>query len=579
MHIPDGFINGATSAGFGVASAAGVTAAVKRSARVLDERQIPLAGLTAAFVFAAQMFNFPVVSGMSGHLLGGVLAAVLVGPWAGMAVVAVVLVVQALFFADGGLSAIGLNVFNVAILGAGVGYVLYRGVMAALPRRPGSVVVATGVAAGLSVPLAAAGFVAQFSLGGAAEVSLSAVLVAMLGTHALIGIGEGVLSAMVVGAVMATRPDLVHGAHGWSTADRPARTSLRTVLTTGAIVAVVFAAVVSQFASQNPDGLEFVARSEGFADTATPSAAPAGPLADYGSGLTGTDTVDTAIAGLVGIILTMGIGYGLFRMVRRGERGTPHGASGGHLHALYYHGSSSIHRLPAHLKIVGALGFVIAVVATPREAFWAFGVYAAVLAAITAAARLPPGFVASRLVVEAPFVLVALLLPFFAGGDRVTVGGMDLSLPGLWTMWNILVKATLGLWTSIVLGATTTVPELLGGLGRLRVSRVLTAIAGFMLRYIDLVLGQLGRMRRAMESRAYRPRSLADTRPIASGVGALFVRSYERGERIHLAMASRGYSGTMPAASARASSRLAVLAIATLTLGVWAVAITAWGLR
>ncbi len=579
MHIPDGFINGATSAGFGVAAAGGVTAAVKRSARVLDERQVPLAGLTAAFVFAAQMFNFPVMPGMSGHLLGGVLAGVLVGPWAGMAVVAVVLVVQALFFADGGLSAIGLNVFNVAILGAGVGYVLYRGVLSALPKRPGSVVVATGVAAGLSVPLAAAGFVAQFSLGGAAEVSLSAVLVAMLGTHALIGIGEGVLSAMVVGAVMATRPDLVHGARGRSAVAGAARASVRAVLTTGALVAVVFAIVVSQFASQNPDGLEFVARSEGFADTATPSSAPAGPLAGYGSELTGTDTVDTAIAGLVGIILTMGIGYGLFRLARRGERGTPHGASGGHLHALYRHGSSPIHRLPAQLKIVSALGFVVAVVATPREAFWAFGVYAAVLVAIAAAARLTPRFVASRLVVEVPFVLVALLLPFFAGGDSVIIGGIALSVPGLWTMWNILVKATLGLWISIVLGATTTVPELLGGLGRLRVPSVLTAIAGFMLRYIDLVLGQFGRMRRAMESRAYRPRTLADTRPIASGVGSLFVRSYERGERVHLAMASRGYAGSMPAAVTRASSRRVSWAIAAGILAVWAVAAAAWGLR
>ncbi len=146
-------------------------------------------------------------------------------------------------------------------------------------------------------------------------------------------------------------------------------------------------------------------------------------------------------------------------------------------------------------------------------------------------------------------------------------------------MWNIVAKATLGLWTSIVLGATTTVPELLGGLDRLRVPRVVTAIAGFMLRYVDVVLGQLGRMRRAMESRAYRPRSLADTRPIASGVGALFVRSFERGERVHLAMASRGYTGTMPAAPTRASTPVAGWVLAASLIAVWAVAAAAWGLR
>ena len=133
MHIPDGFINGATSAGFGVAAAGGVGAALRQTGKYLSERQVPLAGLVAAFVFAAQMVNFPVVSGMSGHLLGGVLAAVLVGPWAGFVVVAVVLLVQGIFFADGGLSALGLNIVNLGFIGAVGGYAIYRALLRALP--------------------------------------------------------------------------------------------------------------------------------------------------------------------------------------------------------------------------------------------------------------------------------------------------------------------------------------------------------------------------------------------------------------------------------------------------------------
>lgn len=212
MHIPDGFINGVTSAGFGVAAAGGVGAAVRQTGRYLSERQVPLAGLAAAFVFAAQMFNFPVLSGMSGHLLGGVLAAVLVGPWAGLLVISVVLVVQGIFFADGGLTALGLSIVNMGVLGAVGGYGIYRFVLRLLPKRPQSVSMAAGIAAFISVPLAAMGFVVQFAIGGTADVSLGAVLTAMLGTHLLIGVGEGILTALVIGAVMSSRPDLVYGA-------------------------------------------------------------------------------------------------------------------------------------------------------------------------------------------------------------------------------------------------------------------------------------------------------------------------------------------------------------------------------
>lgn len=212
MHIPDGFINLPTSAGFGAAAAGGVWYSIRRAARLLDDRRIPLAGLVAAFIFAAQMINFPVAAGTTGHFLGGVLAAVLVGPWLGALALTVVLVVQGVFFADGGLSALGLNVFNMAVVGALGGWLLYRGLIALLPKNRPATVAAAGVAAGLAVVLAAMAFVLEYAIGGAGGASLGTVAAAMGGVHALIGIGEGLITALVVGAVLATRPDLVAGA-------------------------------------------------------------------------------------------------------------------------------------------------------------------------------------------------------------------------------------------------------------------------------------------------------------------------------------------------------------------------------
>ena len=213
MHIPDGFIDAPTSIAFGVVAAAGIGYCLKKGSAELDERAAPLAGLTAAFVFAGQMLNFPVAAGTSGHLLGGVLAAVLVGPWVGATCLTVVLLLQALFFADGGLTALGLSTFNMSFVAALGGYLVFRGVLRLLPQRSASVPIAAAVAAAAAVPLAAASFVLQFAIGGTVEdLSLSAVLTAMVGVHVLIGIGEAVITFLTVGLVMSSRPDLVYGA-------------------------------------------------------------------------------------------------------------------------------------------------------------------------------------------------------------------------------------------------------------------------------------------------------------------------------------------------------------------------------
>jgi cobalt/nickel transport system permease protein len=213
VHIPDGFINAGVSAVAGVGAAGGFAYSVRQVRKYLTDRLVPLAALAAAFVFAAQMVNFPVLPGMSGHLIGGVLAAVLVGPAAGYLVLSIVLIVQAFLFADGGLSALGLNIINMAGVAAVGGYFVYRTILRLTSGSHRSVAVSAGIAAFVSVPMAALAFVLEYAIGGtASSVSVSSVMWAMVGTHSLIGLGEGVITFFVILAVVQSRPDLVYGA-------------------------------------------------------------------------------------------------------------------------------------------------------------------------------------------------------------------------------------------------------------------------------------------------------------------------------------------------------------------------------
>lgn len=248
----------------------------------------------------------------------------------------------------------------------------------------------------------------------------------------------------------------------------------------------------------------------------------------------------------------------------------------GHVRQLYRPGTSLPHRLQPQCKLLAAVGFVLAVVATPREAFWAYGVYAAALAGVAAAARIPAGFVARRLTVETPFVLFALFLPLVGHGPRVEVLGLPLAVEGLWGAWNILAKATLGVATTVLLAATTPVPEILRGLERLRLPPALTQIAAFMVRYADVIAEQLHRMRIARVSRGHRPRWIWEARALAATAGTLFIRSYERGERVYLAMVSRGYRGAMPALADRAAPASAWAVSLALPAAAAVVAASAW---
>lgn len=257
---------------------------------------------------------------------------------------------------------------------------------------------------------------------------------------------------------------------------------------------------------------------------------------------------------------------------------------GGHAHPLYRDGDSAVHRAPAEVKVVGLVVFVLAVVATPRELFWPFGVYALIIVVVWRAAEIPLRWILPRMLIEVPFVVLAVLLPFAEGGDRLDVWGVSLSVVGLQAAWGIIAKGTLGVAASLTLAATTSARELPLALSRLGVPGLITSMLVLMIRYVDLLTAEAARMRMARVSRGDSPRLLHQAGAIAKGVGSLFLRAYERGERVYLAMLSRGFDGTVPemalgpGGSARASSGQWVVAM-TPAVAAIVVASSAWVLR
>ena len=212
MHVPDGFLDAPTSVATGVIAVGGVALALRGARRELDDRTAPMAGLVATFVFAGQMMNFPVAGGTSGHLLGGAMAAVLAGPWTAVLCISTVLLVQGLFMADGGITALGTNVSLMGLVGVGVGWLVFKGIRAVLPDKLGVVAPAAAIGALVSVPATALAFSALFAIGGTAPVSPEKVVVAMVSWHLVIGLGEAIITGMVVASVVGVRPDLVYGA-------------------------------------------------------------------------------------------------------------------------------------------------------------------------------------------------------------------------------------------------------------------------------------------------------------------------------------------------------------------------------
>ena len=294
MHIPDNFLSIAVSLICWAITAVTLGIAISRTNKSLGEKQVPLMGVMAAFIFAAQMINFPALGGTSGHLLGGVLAAITLGPWAGMLVMTAVIAVQGLLFQDGGLIVMGANILNMGILTCAVGYGLYRSVLGSNRTVKLAVI---GVAAWLSVMTGALSTALQIWLSGNAEVQI--IVPAMLFVHAFIGLGEALITVAAVGFILRSRPDLLgegsesaQGSKGWI---------LTGVLITLAVV------LLSPFASASPDGLERVAENLGFINIA--QSAPYEVIPDYTIPFLGATPISTIVAGAIGVIVVLAIAF------------------------------------------------------------------------------------------------------------------------------------------------------------------------------------------------------------------------------------------------------------------------------
>lgn len=296
---------------------------MKRAGAYLQENRIALTGLVAAFIFALQMLNFPVAAGTSGHLLGGALAVILVGPWLGIAAVSVVVIIQALVIADGGVSALGANILNMALVTGFVGWGVFRMMVKILPRSWTTVLVSTFTAALASVVASSLAFVIEYAIGGRGNVDVSTVFAAMAGVHFLIGVGEALISAATVGAVAATRPELIAGVKDLDLLHKekkPLRAGAWGFAAAGLAVAALLVLVVAPLASEEPDGLERVAIDQGFIDSAEDHALADSPLADYGASGIEDEATGTRVSGLIGVLITFGVGaaiVGVFVVIRR----------------------------------------------------------------------------------------------------------------------------------------------------------------------------------------------------------------------------------------------------------------------
>jgi cobalt/nickel transport system permease protein len=544
MHIPDGFLDTRICLATGAISAAAVGGSLRRVRPDAEPGLGPRMGLTAAYVFAAQMVNFPVAAGTSGHLLGALLASVLLGPSAASVVMAAVFLVQAFFFADGGYTALGANVLNMGLAGTYGGYAVYRALAGPAPgaRR---CLWAAGTASWVSVMLGATLCAAELALSGTVPARL--VFPAMLGVHAFIGLGEAAITAAALGLLWKVRPDLLTGRDGGKSA------GARWGWAAGAGLALV--AALAPLASSAPDGLEWVAGALGFQERG-PATALRSPFPDYH--LPGLEKASWApvLVGLLGAGIMVGTMLVLARSLRLGRRSAEGGAAVGT--------GSPLACLDARMKLGCALGLVLVAVLLPgRDAgkLWLLLFFAA---AWVAAARARARWLAGRALLLLPFVgLAALSLPAFRSG-----GGPGLSLVGL-----AFLRAGISLLTTAAFVTTTPEGEILTAMSAYRLPRALGETIAFALRYLRVLAAEATRMVQARTSRSGGSGTLALRAEAAGGiVGSLFIRSFERAERVSLAMAARGYrgDGAPPELEACTAADCGfALGLALLLLGVW----------
>jgi cobalt/nickel transport system permease protein len=307
MHIPDGFLSTLVSIVLWVLSATCVGIALRRVSKDLGERQVPLMGVLAAAIFAGQMLNFSVAGGTSGHLLGAALATILLGPWAAIIVLTTVVSIQALIFQDGGLLALGANLFNMAVIGVTVSYFVTTSIQKLAGRKSWGVFVGGALAAWTSIVIASLACALELAASGTSPANIA--VPAMGGIHMLIGLGEAGITVGALTFLYAARRDLLH-------IGEAAPSGGRTIWVGGLVIAGLLA-VFSPLASAHPDGLEWVAEQKGFLETARAPLYKIIP--DYVFPGISNEALATILAGLLGVLLVFGVALGVATL-RRGKK-------------------------------------------------------------------------------------------------------------------------------------------------------------------------------------------------------------------------------------------------------------------
>jgi cobalt/nickel transport system permease protein len=538
MHIPDAFLSITVAVVCWIITASVLAVALRRINMSLNERRVPLMGIMAAFIFAAQMINFPVAAGTSGHLLGGALAAILLGPWAAMLVMTSVIAVQGLLFQDGGLLAMGANILNMGLITAAIGYGLYQPFQ---NRKHNLRLVVAGFAAWLSVMAGALFTSLQLWLSGTAKLAL--VVPTMLAVHALIGLGEAAITVTALAFIFRLRPDLAGG-------DETAKSG-RGWIFVGLGIAIIVA-VLSPLASVNPDGLNRVAIDLGFIQHSQPVKFEVIP--NYNLPFLGQTPLSKILSGALGVLVVAGLFFLAARLLRRRTAKEPP-REHDNVFDRYRPGESLIHHLDPRVKVLVTVGFILSNVLLPDAAWLAFLISWIFILIVSRFARLGFGYIFTRSFVALPFALAAITAIFSVPGNALTtwhIGATSLTVTdaGLLRFASIMLRSWLSVQGALLLVATTRFPDMIHALEHLHFPNLIVTIIAFLYRYLFVLTNEVLRLTRARQARSatatgFRSGGDAIWRARVTGnmVGQLFLRSYERSDRIYNAMLSRGYTG------------------------------------
>jgi len=505
-----------------------------------------LMGVMSAFIFAAQMINFPIGLGTSGHLLGGALAAMLLGPWGGMLVMTVVIAVQGLLFQDGGLAVMGANILNMGLVTSVVGYGLYR---AAHGRNRTVQMIVAAVAAWLSVMAGALLTSLEIWLSGNALLEI--IVPAMLFVHALIGLGEALITVAALSFIFSTRHDLIdeqnvtsQGGRGWVWIG---------------IVITLIVVLLSPLASTNPDGLNRVAMDLGLLGSTQSANVSIGLLPGYNIPGIGYAPLSRILAGGIGVLIVLMSGVFLGRALQQRRAPNQSVESSFHANAFdrYHEGNSPLHRLDARMKVIITVAFILSNVFLPDAAWHAFGFAWLFILIASHVSKLGWAFTLKRSFIALPFALAAVSVLFAMPGQAIAsfkVGMWTFTLTdyGLVRYASILIRSWLSVQAAILLVAVTEFPDIIHALVHLRLPGIFTTIVSLLYRYLFVLTDEVMRLLRARRSRsaaapgARSGGSVAWRARVAGNMaGQLFLRSYERSDRVHNAMLARGYTGQL----------------------------------